>query len=184
MKRGPSCAGRALICAAVLAACGRAPAGPAVPVKVSGPLPPGEPQVRATAVVISRKGKVELQRGLLGNWADAQVGDRLAPSDALRTHEGEAEVGVDGVKMRMHEASALRLKDANPSWMRAQVRGSVESEVEPGKGSLDVLAVLRALREVKFQGYISIEYEANPENPIPDIRACLDVLRESVRKLA
>ena len=138
MKRGPSCAGRALICAAVLAACGRAPAGPAVPVKVSGPLPPGEPQVRATAVVISRKGKVELQRGLLGNWADAQVGDRLAPSDALRTHEGEAEVGVDGVKMRMHEASALRLKDANPSWMRAQVRGSVESEVEPGKGSLDV----------------------------------------------
>ena len=138
MKRGPSCAGRALICAAVLAACGRAPAGPAVPVKVSGPLPPGEPQVRATAVVISRKGKVELQRGPLGNWSDAQVGDRLAPSDALRTHEGEAEVGVDGVKMRMHEASALRLKDANPSWMRAQVRGSVESEVEPGKGSLDV----------------------------------------------
>jgi sugar phosphate isomerase/epimerase len=52
-----------------------------------------------------------------------------------------------------------------------------------GKGPLDVLGVLRALREVKFQGYISIEYEANPENPIPDIRACLDVLRESVRKL-
>ena len=52
-----------------------------------------------------------------------------------------------------------------------------------GKGPLDVLACLRALREVKFQGYISIEYEANPENPIPDIRACLDVFRDSVRKL-
>src|SRR5256885_14930138 len=138
MKRGLSCAGRALIGAAVLAACGRAPAGPAVSVKVSGPLQPGEPQVRATAVVISRKGKVELQRGLMGKWSDVSVGDRLAPSDALRTHEGEAEVGVDGVKMRVHEASALRLKDANPTWLRAQVRGSVESEVEPGKGSLDV----------------------------------------------
>ncbi len=115
MKRGPSCAGRALICAAVLAACGRAPAGPAVPVKATGPLPPGEPQVRATAVVISRKGKVELQRGPLGNWSDAQVGD-----------------------LRVHEASALRLKDANLRWLRAQVRGSVESEVEPGKGSVDV----------------------------------------------
>jgi len=80
MERGLSCAGRTLICAAVLAACGGAPAGPAVPVKVSGPLPPGEPQVRATAVVISRKGKVELQRGPLGSWADAQVGDRLAPA--------------------------------------------------------------------------------------------------------
>src|ERR1700704_2805688 len=137
MKRCPSHAGRALICAAVLAACGRAPASPALAVKTSGPLPPGEPQVRATAVVISRKGKVELQRGPQGNWADAQVGDRLAPSDALRTHEGEAEVGVDGVKMRVHEASALRLKDANPSWIRAQVRGSVESEGQPGKGSVD-----------------------------------------------
>jgi len=42
------------------------------------------------------------------------------------------------VKMRVHEASALRLKDANPSWIRAQVRGSVESEVQPGKGSVDV----------------------------------------------
>jgi len=138
MKQGLSCAGGALLCAAVLAACGRAPVGAPVPVKVTGPLPPGEPQVRATAVVISRKGKVELQRGFLGDWSDAQVGDRLAPSDALRTHAGEAEVGVDGVKMRVHEASALRLKDANDRWMRAQINGSVESEVEPGRGSIDV----------------------------------------------
>jgi sugar phosphate isomerase/epimerase len=53
-----------------------------------------------------------------------------------------------------------------------------------GKGSLDVLGVLRALREVKFQGYISIEYEANPENPMADLRACLEVFRDCVRKLA
>src|SRR3989442_1194918 len=138
MERGPSCAGRAWICPAVLPPRGRAPAGRAAPMKTVGPLPPGEPQVRATAVVISRKGKVELQRGFLGDWSDAQVGDRLAPSDALRTHAGEAEVGVDGVKMRVHEASALRLKDANDRWMRAQIKGSVESEVEPGRGSIDV----------------------------------------------
>lgn len=53
-----------------------------------------------------------------------------------------------------------------------------------GKGTLDVAAVLRALREVKFGGWLSIEYEANPKNPSPDIRACLDVLREAVRKLS
>ena len=57
-------------------------------------------------------------------------------------------------------------------------------DVPFGKGALDVLSVVRALREVKFQGYISIEYEHNPENPIPDIRACLDVFRDCVRKLA
>jgi sugar phosphate isomerase/epimerase len=50
-------------------------------------------------------------------------------------------------------------------------------------GVLDVPAVLRALREVRFQGWISIEYEANPDNPSPDIRACLDVLRNGIRQL-
>jgi inosose dehydratase len=52
-----------------------------------------------------------------------------------------------------------------------------------GRGVLNVVSVLRALREVKFQGYISIEYEANAKNPTPDVQACLDVLRDSVRKL-
>jgi sugar phosphate isomerase/epimerase len=51
-------------------------------------------------------------------------------------------------------------------------------------GVLDVVAVLRALREVNFRGYISIEYEANPANPTPDVRACLDVFRDSVRRLS
>ena len=58
-----------------------------------------------------------------------------------------------------------------------------ETDVIFGKGVLDVPAVLRALREVKFQGYISIEYEANPKNPAADIRACLDVMREAIAKL-
>jgi Glucodextranase, domain B len=138
MERCVSLACRAAICAALALSCGRAPASTPIPTKFSGPLPPGEPQVRATAVVISRSGKVELQRGLQGGWADAQVGDRLAPSDALRTQAGEAEVGVSGVKMRVHEASAVRLKDANDRWLRAQVRGAVESDVEPGMGSVDV----------------------------------------------
>lgn len=58
------------------------------------------------------------------------------------------------------------------------------TDVVFGRGALNVPNVLRALREVKFQGYIAIEYEANPMNPTPDIRACLDVFREAVRKLA
>jgi inosose dehydratase len=57
------------------------------------------------------------------------------------------------------------------------------TDVVYGRGALSVLEVLRALREVRFQGYISIEYEANPQNPSPDMRACLDVFRESVQKL-
>lgn len=58
------------------------------------------------------------------------------------------------------------------------------TDVVFGRGVLDVPGILRALREVKFQGYISIEYEASPENPTADIRACLDVFKEAVRKIA
>jgi sugar phosphate isomerase/epimerase len=49
-----------------------------------------------------------------------------------------------------------------------------------GLGALNVLAVLRALRAVHFGGYVSIEYEANPDDPSPDVRVCLDVLRSAV----
>jgi sugar phosphate isomerase/epimerase len=57
------------------------------------------------------------------------------------------------------------------------------TDVLYGRGVLNVPEVLRALRDVKFQGYISIEYEANPDNPSSDMQACIDVFKQSVRKL-
>jgi sugar phosphate isomerase/epimerase len=56
------------------------------------------------------------------------------------------------------------------------------TDVVFGKGVLDVKGVLEALREVKFKGLISIEYEANPDNPSPDVQACLEVVREASKK--
>jgi inosose dehydratase len=56
-------------------------------------------------------------------------------------------------------------------------------DVVYGRGVLDVPGILTALREVKFTGYISIEYEANPNNPSPDVAACLDVFKQAVRKM-
>jgi inosose dehydratase len=57
------------------------------------------------------------------------------------------------------------------------------TDVVFGRGVLDVPGILRTLREVNFQGYISIEYEANANDPSADVRACLDVFREAVRTL-
>ena len=51
-------------------------------------------------------------------------------------------------------------------------------------GVLDVVALLKALREVKFKGHLSIEYEAKPEDPGADVAACIEVFKESVKKLA
>jgi len=58
------------------------------------------------------------------------------------------------------------------------------TDVVFGRAVLDVPGILRALREVKFGGYIAIEFEANPNNPTADVRGCLDVFRDSVRKIS
>src|SRR5262245_53062048 len=51
-------------------------------------------------------------------------------------------------------------------------------------GVLDVVAVLKALREVKFTGYIAIEYEAKENEPTEDVKALVKILQESAKKLA
>jgi inosose dehydratase len=54
-----------------------------------------------------------------------------------------------------------------------------KTDVILGKGALDVPALVTALGEVKFCGFISIEYEANADHPTPDVRECLEVWRRA-----
>ncbi len=55
-----------------------------------------------------------------------------------------------------------------------------------GKGHLDVVGLFKALRQVKFpaDGSLALEYEANPANPIDDMKACLEVAKEAIAKSA
>ena len=50
-------------------------------------------------------------------------------------------------------------------------------------GVLDVTAVLKALRDVKYQGAIDIEYEAKPEDPSADVKACVEIVKECAKNL-
>jgi sugar phosphate isomerase/epimerase len=59
-----------------------------------------------------------------------------------------------------------------------------KSDVPYGKGVLDVAAVLKALREVKFKGMISLEYEAHPEDPTADVRDCVEYFKETAKNLS
>jgi inosose dehydratase len=52
-----------------------------------------------------------------------------------------------------------------------------------GQGVLDVPAVLKALREVKFDGMISVEYEAKPEEPTADVKECLAVVKKAASSI-
>lgn len=60
------------------------------------------------------------------------------------------------------------------------------SNVVLGKGHLDVVGLFKALRQVKFpaDGALSLEYEANPQNPIDEMKACLEVAKEAIAKSA
>ena len=59
------------------------------------------------------------------------------------------------------------------------------SNVVIGQGHLDVVGLFKALKQVKFpaDGALSLEYEANPANPIDDMKACLEVAKEAIAKV-
>ncbi len=52
-----------------------------------------------------------------------------------------------------------------------------------GEGELNIVGVLRALREIGYTNPISLEYEENPQNPLSDIELCLAAVREGVAYL-
>jgi inosose dehydratase len=64
--------------------------------------------------------------------------------------------------------------------------GKKSQSVVIGKGHLDVVGLFKALRQIRFpaDGALSLEYEANPENPIDDMQACLAAVKEAIAKSA
>ena len=50
-----------------------------------------------------------------------------------------------------------------------------------GEGDMDLVAVAKALKEIRFDGPIMLEYEVNPANPVPDMKQGLSAWRAAVR---
>jgi sugar phosphate isomerase/epimerase len=92
----------------------------------------------------------------------AQLGEKLDPAEQVRVM-GDRNF-------------ALHLKDHD---------NKRKTDVPFGDptGVLDVAAVLKALKEVKFTGYINIEYEANPNDPSPDMKTCVAYVKEKAAKV-
>jgi inosose dehydratase len=91
----------------------------------------------------------------------AQLGKKLDPAQEIRTM-GDRNFGI-------------HLKDHD---------NDKHTDVIFGQGVLDVTGVLKALRDVKFAYAISIEYEAKEDNPSDDVKQCVAVFKESVKKLS
>lgn len=97
------------------------------------------------------------------------LGKKLDPAAEIRTM-GARNFGI-------------HLKDNDNAKEKAGT-SAADCNVILGKGVLDVPGVLRALRDVKFAGGLSIEYEAKASEPSPDIKACVEVIKNAVKNLA
>lgn len=55
-----------------------------------------------------------------------------------------------------------------------------------GTGHLDLVGMFRALKETEFpaDGALSLEYEANPQNPIDEMKQCLVAAKAAIAKVA
>lgn len=56
-------------------------------------------------------------------------------------------------------------------------RAPKASNVTVGTGALDVVGILKTLRQLRYAHHVALEYEAEPDNPIPGLAASLGFLR-------
>lgn len=85
---------------------------------------------------------------------------------------------VDVIRLLEGRLYGVHLKDF--AEMKADTKGVVL-----GKGHLDVSAVFAALIKVGFpaDGAMSLEYEENPDDPIAEIRECVEVAKKALAGL-
>jgi len=87
--------------------------------------------------------------------------------------------GVDPVKAL--EQVGCRLKSLHFKDIEARKEHEAEQhDVIWGKGICDVPAMLQVLKNLNFDGLMSIEYEFNWDNSVPDIRECLEMMNRNL----
>jgi len=102
---------------------------------------------------------------------DTRIGACADLGHYIRSGENPVEV-IRLLKGRLY---GVHLKDFQD--MQEKTKGVIL-----GKGHLDVPAVFAALEQVGFpaDGALSLEYEENPQDPLADIRECLEVARNAL----
>jgi sugar phosphate isomerase/epimerase len=98
-----------------------------------------------------------------------RIGASVDTGHFLRSSESP----VKAIELLGERVYSVHLKD---------VKGTTQFTVL-GKGDLDLLGTLKALQQLRFREVMALEYEENPQNPIPDIQECLAAVRAAVQKL-
>lgn len=116
-----------------------------------------------------------------------------APQDALRLLQGRdkrfgvcmdighaVRAGADPVKSV--DDCGERLLDLHVKDLRD--KKDKDSQVEVGRGALDIPGLLRALVKARFAGHVALEYEINAESPQVGIKESIAYLRGVMDTLA
>lgn len=115
-------------------------------------------------------GKLEQVQKAVEKWP-VEIGSCVDTGHVLRIGEDPVQ-WIKALGPRVHD---VHLKDFSGP------KG--EDEKTLGKGKLDVVGVLKALKEVQFKGILALEYEKNGPKLIDDIKECLETVREAAKKL-
>ncbi|MBI3856291.1 MAG: sugar phosphate isomerase/epimerase [Planctomycetes bacterium] len=113
-------------------------------------------------------GRLEQVQKAVEKWP-VEIGACVDTGHVLRTGEDPI-TWIKALGPRVHD---VHLKDFSDA----------KTEHILGKGKLDIVGVLKALKDVKFPGILAVEYELNEKNPIADVKECLAAVREACKKL-
>ena len=75
---------------------------------------------------------------------------------------------------RLHDMHAKDLRDFH----------SVDSQCVVGEGKMQVAEIFRQLRSMRYPGYVNLEYEIEPDNPLPGMKQSIAYMRGVVSGLA
>lgn len=81
---------------------------------------------------------------------------------------------VEAVRKIGKRIYGAHLKDVNEQ----------KRDVVVGTGILDIKGFLKALKEVGFKGALMLEYELEPESPVPGIQKSLEFIRKALTELS
>ena len=58
-----------------------------------------------------------------------------------------------------------------------------ESQVAVGEGVMPVRKIFEALIDIKYDGYVDLEYEIHPEDPVPGVRKSFAAMRNVLSEM-
>lgn len=97
------------------------------------------------------------------------IGACVDTGHVIRSGEDPVKV-IDALGPRVHD---VHLKDASgPSTYNIL-----------GEGKLRVRDTLKALKKLKFEGCLALEYELNHKNPMADMKRCLNAVKKAAKDL-